>query len=125
MLCRFLNLGINEDGLFDELCLIEKAVRELKEKKLSTLQLWMYILKKGTMLTEVTKLVTKAFSVPTSQAPIERIFSSMNLYWSGTRNLCSLNLIKAELAIKINFKLNCSEFLADLKKTNQDYHSTD
>lgn len=115
-LAIFLKLDINKNVLFDEIGLVELALKELKDKTMSTLNQWLYVFKMLPDLTEITKIVSKAFSIPTGQASIERIFSLMNTYWSDNRNRCTLDLIKAELAIKTNFTMTCFEFNEFLNK---------
>lgn len=115
-LALFLNVNVNKDVLYDEIGLVELALKELKDKTMSTLNQWLYVFKMLPDLTEITKIVSKAFSIPTGQASIERIFSLMNMYWSDNRNRCTLDLIKAELAIKTNFTMTCSEFNEFLNK---------
>jgi hypothetical protein len=58
------------------------------------------------------------FSMPTTTAYVERIFSIMNNKWSSTRNKCTLESIKAELLIKLitlNFNRSCKDFYDYIK----------
>lgn len=114
-----LKAEINEDLLFDEIVVTHNIIEQMRnEKKLNTLSMWVAVFKAEKTLTELTKIVSKAFSIPASQAKIERIFSLMNLYWSDTRNRCSLSLIKAELGVAINFNMNCTQFHKYLRTKN-------
>lgn len=75
--------------------------------------LWVNIFKAHS---EIKRVVTKAFSIPPSQGGIERIFSLMNMYCSGTRNNCAIELIKAELSTHTNFEDSCQDFFTNLSK---------
>lgn len=54
-------------------------------------------------------------SIPISIAFVERIFFIMESVWRGDRNRMRLNLVKAELAIRINFDMTCEQFFLYLK----------
>lgn len=62
------------------------------------------------MATELLKMVSFVFSVPVSNAYAERVFSHMEDAWSDKRNRMSVELVKAELQIRLNFKNTCLEF---------------
>jgi len=58
-----------------------------------------------TNLFNMFKIVLFVLSVPGSNAFVEKIFSLMNIKWSGSRNRCSTELIKNELPISMNCDL--------------------
>lgn len=59
-------------------------------------------------LPNFTAIVSFVMSLPTSNASVERIF----LLMGGTeeRNRSSVDLIKSEIQVKVNFNLSCLEF---------------
>lgn len=48
--------------------------------------------------------------MPISNANVERVFSLMKNLWTDERNRMRPELLKAELCVKVNFNLKCSEF---------------
>ncbi|CAF1937723.1 unnamed protein product [Rotaria magnacalcarata] len=60
-----------------------------------------------------------AFSIPASNAFCESIFSHMKFLWSNYRNKMKPELVGAELKVKVNSQLNCTEFY-DYLLNNQD-----
>ena len=56
------------------------------------------------------KIVSYVLSIPASTGFVERIFSKMNSKWSDARNRCSVDLMKCELLVSVNFDLSCNEF---------------
>ena len=60
--------------------------------------------------TEMLRVVSYVLSIPVSNANCERVFSIMNGLWTDSRNRLGIDVVKAELIIKINFHLSCSDF---------------
>lgn len=58
-------------------------------------------------------------AIPVSNSFVEGIFSLMGNIWTDERNRMGVELVKAELCIKINYNMTCSDFLEYLKKTEQ------
>lgn len=59
------------------------------------------------------------FSIPASNAFVERVFSHMNVKWSDARNRCSVDLIKSELFVSVNLSsVSCRDFY-EIAKNNK------
>lgn len=71
-----------------------------------------FFFKKENAATELLKVVSFVFSVLVSNAYAERVFSHMENVWSDKRSRMSVGLVKAELQVRLNFKLACLEFKA-------------
>jgi len=55
-------------------------------------------------------VVSYVLSLPGSNAFPERIFSLMNAKWRDDRNRMSIELVKAELQVIVNFTDDCRSF---------------
>ena len=100
-------LNINMDELYDELTVINAAVeRQRKEsdwKFKDSVTKWM-VLFQTCDLPNMLSVMSYVLSVPSSTGYVERIFSIMQSKWSETRNRCSIELIKSELMVTLNFE---------------------
>lgn len=70
-------------------------------------------------LPNLLKVVSFVVSIPCSNAAVERVFSMMGMCWSDTRNRCSIDLIKSELQVKINFDMGCQSFYSFVKQNKK------
>ena len=59
-------------------------------------------------------------AIPGTNAPVERVFSLMNSYWSDQKSLLSEETLEAVMIVKVNMEETCVEFydriLADKKR---------
>ena len=60
-------------------------------------------------------IIETVLAIPVSNAFTERIFSIVNNLWTDERNKLSNDLVKAELCIKLNYSMNCTEFVNHVK----------
>jgi hypothetical protein len=51
-------------------------------------------------------------------AYVERVFSIINCYWGNEGNKSSVNLIKSEIAVKINYKYTSKDIYTFVLKEN-------
>ena len=71
----------------------------------------------GTNTPNLTALGSFLFSIPVTNAFVERLFSLMTAAWTDQRNRCSVDLIKREIQVKNNVAYNCTEFYSyDVKE---------
>lgn len=117
--------GINCDALFNEVTSadeIYKAVYKLDDfNKLSCSAKWCNILKSGEF-PNLYRFISFFLSIPSSSAFSERVFSVMNLKWRDERNRACPELIKAELLIYFNNRLNCIDFFKSIKNDKRLLH---
>ncbi len=71
--------------------------------------LWSYLLD-GEDVPSLRKLIEFVFAIPASNAFCESVFSHMKFTWNNNRNKMKHDLVGAELKIKMNTHLTCTEF---------------
>jgi len=72
---------------------------------------WSYMFSKTTRKCEhFQRLVSYVLSIPCSNAYVEGIFSQMKHCWTASRNLMSTELVSAELKIRMNSRISCTDF---------------
>ena len=117
------------DLLYDEFIIMLPQLREQAVKKDPVATNWTAILKDG-MMPNMTALVSFILSVPVTNAFVERLFSLMVGAWTNDRNRCSIDLIKNEIQVKVNYSFTCQDFykhvlkekaLLDAARSNKKY----
>ena len=111
---KYVNVELDADKLYDDICLLKNIIPSTKSLDLPTDKKWIKIFSSG-VFTELPKLVGKVLSIPVSNAYVERIFSIMGNTWTDNRNRMRVELVKAELCIKLNFDMSCGEFFQFIK----------
>ena len=71
-------------------------------------QLWMFLLS-ITQAPNFKKLICFLYSLPASNSFVESVFSQMKHLFNDKRNRMSTELISAELKVRLNFSLSCTE----------------
>ncbi|CAF1564257.1 unnamed protein product, partial [Adineta ricciae] len=71
--------------------------------------LWAFLLD-GEHVPDLRKLIEFAFAIPASNSFCESVFSHMKFLWNNNRNKMNHDLVGAELKIKLNTHLTCTEF---------------
>ena len=56
------------------------------------------------------RVVSYVLSIPCSNAYVEGILSQMKHCWTASRNLMSTELVSAELKIRMNSRISCTDF---------------
>lgn len=74
-------------------------------------QLWAYLLNVNPSPTpNMKKIISYIFSIPCSNSYVETIFSHMKHLWSDYRNRMDIELVSAELKIRMNGNYSCEQF---------------
>lgn len=126
-----LHLGkkLDMDALYDEHCVVLPRQQAVIESGAPVVEKWAALLKQ-TDTPNLTAFASFLFSLPITNASVERVFSLMAASWTDTRNRCSVELIKSEIQVKSNFKLSCKDFytyvlkekaLLDAARSNKKY----
>jgi len=88
-------------------------------EKVSISELWSHLFRSTENLTEIYQIVSKVLCIPVSNAFVERVFSIMGNIWTNNRNKMRLNIVKSEILTKVNFDMNCEQFLNWVQKNDQ------
>ena len=104
---------LNMDELYDECTTVNRIHQRLRGedewKSQGVAAKWMDILKDAN-LPNMMSIISHIMSIPASTGYVERIFSRMTHKWTDTRNRCSVELMRSELLVTLNFEHSCSEF---------------
>ncbi|XP_060089771.1 uncharacterized protein LOC132568204 [Heteronotia binoei] len=108
---------IDTDKIFDDFCIVSKCQEEISSQEQNIDQRWVKMFRRirGSGDSHLLKLVSFALSVPVSNAYSEKVSSLMMHLWSKERNQLSDSLVKAELQVKLNFRMSCEEFCNFIK----------
>lgn len=102
---------LDMDALYDEHCVVLPRQQAIVESAAPVVEKWSTLLK-HTDTPNLTAVASFLFSIPITNASVERVFSLMTACWTDQRNRCSVELIKSEIQVKSNFRLSCKEFYA-------------
>lgn len=94
---------LDNDMLYSDYCILRAVYKDLP-KDIPNDKIWStFFLKCGKdSHINLFKLVSFIFSIPTSNAHCERTFSILNNSYTKDRNRMSIDLIKAEIIIRVN-----------------------
>ncbi|XP_061405416.1 uncharacterized protein LOC133340930 isoform X1 [Lethenteron reissneri] len=115
-------LQLDMDALFLEFTAFKAVLDELqktKEWKLkSTSSKWQSIFQTAgaDALPNLLSLLSFLLSVPATTGYVERILPLIHSKWNDIRNRCSIELIKSELLVTLNFDMGCADFHAMILK---------
>lgn len=104
------------DELYDECVTANSLLDHLTKPKddwesKGTAERWVAVLRgRAADLPNILAVVSFVLSIPSSTGYVERVFSLMKNKWSDVRNRCSVELIKSELIVTLNYEKSCSEF---------------
>lgn len=116
--CQFKNT-VTVDVLYEELAIAQSVIQKHVDgtlpgsKEMSVFLKWVSVFRicggEG-CLPQLFSIISFILSIPSCNANVERVFSSMNRKWSDVRNRSSIDLIKCELQICWNYQYSCQEF---------------
>ena len=112
------------DDLYDECTTANAMLKRLREqdeaewKTKGVAARWIAAFQ-GAELPNLLSIMSHILSIPASTGYVERIFSRMAYKWSDSRNRCSVELMKSELLISLNFEQSCSEFHSSALKDKE------
>ncbi|KAH7970084.1 hypothetical protein HPB52_024054 [Rhipicephalus sanguineus] len=98
------------DELYSELCLLKDALPGLLKCDEKSSSMWLKFLK-AVKCPLLQNLMEHVYSIPCSNAFVERVFSVMGNLWTDERNQLSVPMVKAELCVRYNLVYSCEEFV--------------
>uniref|UniRef100_H3AQJ8 HAT C-terminal dimerisation domain-containing protein n=1 Tax=Latimeria chalumnae TaxID=7897 RepID=H3AQJ8_LATCH len=106
-----LKLSVDGDASYKEFCLVHTAAPAIMEDESLTgpAEKWRKFFKADQALNFLT-IIQYVFSVPCTNAFVERVFSVLGNLWTDERNRLGVGLVKSELCIRYNLKYSCLEF---------------
>lgn len=112
---RTKGVELDESGLFDETSHLAAFLEGNSDdafKLLQTVSKWTTYFETVPQSTSVQllKIAYYFFAIPSQNANVERLFSFMNNYWSDERNRLLPQSVQSLVMIKVNFKLDCTQF---------------
>lgn len=128
------NFNIRDDELFDEITYLLSFLSNKTEEfwnlpvGLKWINICEYFKMNHIQYTNLMKLSQLIMCLPGSNAPVERIFSTMNLIWTDQKNRLKVETVKAILSVKTNFNMSCDEFskkLSENENVLRQIHSSD
>ena len=111
------------DSLFDELILLKEKFDNLapnweQSAGQSIPEKWSSLLQ-GNSFPVLTKVVALFLSIPSSNAMVERVFSSMDIHWTDERNRLSQGTLKAILQVLVNYNsISCKTFFEKVRNNH-------
>ncbi len=112
-------INVYKDLLFDEIIGLNKFLEKSEFNfEIHFMEKWSQFLN-CCSVPNIELILEFVFSIYSSNAYIERVFSVMNNLCSKDRNKLLTHNLKAEICVKVNFDLNCSQFY-DFVKNNEE-----
>ncbi|KAG6926940.1 hypothetical protein G0U57_010766 [Chelydra serpentina] len=126
-----LNIQVDVDELFTEMCILNDVLPILKSSihdaesaqcqqqqerhhQINVPEIWVELFK-CCEAPNLLRIVQHVFAVPPSNAFVEGIFSAMKNSWADERNRLQVDMVKAELFVHFNYKMTCAEFAGFLQ----------
>ncbi|XP_036332659.1 uncharacterized protein LOC118749947 [Rhagoletis pomonella] len=119
MVIAALNLKneLHIDVLYTDYCSL-RSVYDAIPKNVPNDQIWASFFRsvKDEEMKNLKKFIAFIYSIPLSNAFCEKVFSILNDLYSKDRNKMAIDLIKAELVIRLNIDENCKTFIEFLNR---------
>ena len=109
------------DELFDEvsaLNILKKIPLDVFQKEKAEKK-WMNIFARNDNFLLLYKLISIVFSIPVSNAFVERVFSHVSAQWTKEKNSLSVKTVKFILQVKVNLEVSCGEMHQIISKNKE------
>lgn len=104
---------VDIDAMFEECIKLKRfwavSIDAYQEKDCSE-EIWLKFFQQFPESKNILRVISFIYSIPHANASSERIFSLMGNSWRKERNRMHLETVEAELIIKQNFRMSCTEF---------------
>ncbi|CAL8068026.1 unnamed protein product [Orchesella dallaii] len=121
---KFTGKTLSENELFDEYgflgrYLTAEKIKEWEESPICADQKWALIFQhfKNSHVrhSNLLQIVELSLALPGTNAPVERVFSLVNNYWSAEKVNLSLETLNAVITMKVNMRMDCNDYFSYLK----------
>ena len=110
------------DELFDEVSalnvLLKKIPLDVFQKEKAEKK-WMNIFARNDSFPLLYKLISIVFSIPVSNACVERVFYLVSAQWTKERNSLSEKTAKSILQVKVNLEVSCGQMHQIISKNKE------
>nr|XP_005291182.1 uncharacterized protein LOC101937720 [Chrysemys picta bellii] len=126
-LSTHLNIQVDIDELFTEMCVLNDVLPILKSSikdaeatqcqqhhLIKVSEVWVELFK-CCEAPNLLRIVQHVFAVPPGNGFVEHIFSVMKSLWADERNRLQVDTVKAELFMHFNYQMTCAEFAGFLQ----------
>ena len=111
-----------KDELFDEVSALNDLLKKIPDDEFFKNEAetkWMKIFDGNDSFPLLYKLVSIVFSLPVSNAFVERVFSLVSAQWTDERNRLYEKTVKSLLQIKVNLDYNCRQMYSVISKNEK------
>ena len=111
-----------KDELFDEVSALNDLLKKIPDDEFCKNEAetkWMKIFDGNDSFPLLYKLVSIVFSLPVSNAFVERVFSVVSAQWTDERNRLYEKTVKSLLQIKVNLDYNCRQIYSVISKNEK------
>ena len=111
-----------KDELFDEVSALNALLKKIPDDKFCKNEAetkWMKIFNENDSFSLLYKLVSIVFSLPVSNAFVERVFSLVSAQWNYERNNLHEKTVKSLLQVKVNLDYSCRQMHGVVSKNKQ------
>ena len=111
-----------KDELFDEVSALNDLLKKIPDDEFCKNEAktkWMKIFDGNDSFPLLYKLVGIVFSLPVSNAFVERVFSLVSAQWTDERNRLYEKTVKSLLQIKVNLDYNCRQIYSVISKNEK------
>ena len=111
-----------KDELFDEVSALNDLLKKIPDDEFCKNEAeakWMKIFDGNDFFPLLYKSVSIVFSLPVSNAFVERVFSLVSAQWTDERNRLYEKTVKSLLQIEVNLDYNCRQMYSVISKNEK------